>query len=138
MTSHVFIASLKAERLPLPVAEHRFHPTRKWRFDFAWPEYMVALEVEGGVWTKGRHTRASGYIKDMEKYSEAAILGWVVLRVIPSEICTVKTLELVGRALTMQASRVLSAASLATGSKQDACLVSQSTSEAEGQKTLKV
>lgn len=68
------------------VAEHRFHETRKWRFDYAVPSLRIALEVEGGVWTGGRHTSASGYLRDMEKYNEAALNGWVVLR------CTPKTL----------------------------------------------
>ena len=68
------------------VAEHRFHETRKWRFDYAIPDMRIALEVEGGVWTGGRHTSSAGFIKDMEKYNRAALLGWLVLR------CTPKTL----------------------------------------------
>lgn len=68
------------------VAEHRFHETRKWRFDYAVPSLRIALEVEGGVWTGGRHTSASGFLRDMEKYNEAELNGWVVLR------CTPKTL----------------------------------------------
>jgi very-short-patch-repair endonuclease len=64
-----------------PEREHVFHPTRKWRFDFAWPSLMVAVEVEGATWHAGRHTRGSGFEKDAEKYAEAAILGWRVIRV---------------------------------------------------------
>jgi very-short-patch-repair endonuclease len=63
-----------------PVTEHRFHPVRKWRFDFAFPERMAAVEIEGGVWTNGRHTRGSGFLEDMEKYNAAAALGWFVFR----------------------------------------------------------
>lgn len=63
-----------------PVREHGFHPTRLWRFDFAWPERKVAVEVEGGIWTRGRHTRGAGFIGDCEKYNEAARLGWRVFR----------------------------------------------------------
>lgn len=66
--------------LPQPVAEHRYHPTRKWRFDFAWPDRLVAVEIEGGAWTGGRHTRGSGFVKDCDKYNAAALLGWRVLR----------------------------------------------------------
>lgn len=73
----------KIAGLPVPVAEHKFHPTRKWRFDYAWPDRLVALEVEGGVWAQGRHTRGSGFVKDMEKYNAAAALGWRVLRALP-------------------------------------------------------
>lgn len=67
--------------MPTPVPEYKFHPTRKWLFDFAWPEQKVALEIEGGAWTGGRHTRGKGYESDCAKYSEAAVLGWKVLRV---------------------------------------------------------
>lgn len=63
-----------------PVTEYKFHPSRKWRFDFAFPLQMLAVECEGGVWTGGRHTRGAGFIGDMEKYNEAAKLGWFVFR----------------------------------------------------------
>ena len=62
------------------VPEHMFHPTRRWRFDIASEELMIAVEVEGGVWTRGRHVRGSGFIEDAHKYCEAACLGWLVLR----------------------------------------------------------
>jgi len=65
---------------PKLVREHRFHPSRRWRFDFAHPETKTAIEIEGGTWTGGRHTRGSGFISDAEKYNEAAICGWVVFR----------------------------------------------------------
>lgn len=61
-------------------AEYRFHPTRRWRFDWAYPAKKVAVEFEGGVATRGRHTRILGYTKDCEKYNQAALLGWAVLR----------------------------------------------------------
>lgn len=75
-----FEYSLKALRFPAFETEHQFHPTRRWRFDFAWPELMIAAEVEGGTWTGGRHTRGLGFHNDCVKYGEAAILGWRVLR----------------------------------------------------------
>jgi very-short-patch-repair endonuclease len=54
---------------------------KDWRFDFAWPEPVkVAIELEGGTFTKGRHIRARGYSSDCEKYNAAQQLGWVVLR----------------------------------------------------------
>ena len=65
------------------VEEFRFHPTRKWRFDFAWPHARLAVEVEGGVWNRGRHTRGSGFVPDCEKYNEAVMHGWRVLRYAP-------------------------------------------------------
>ena len=77
-----------AAGLPEPEPEYRFAHPRRWRFDFAWPAHLIALEVEGGVWTNGRHTRGSGFVGDMAKYNHAAILGWKVLRVTPSELLT--------------------------------------------------
>ena len=60
--------------------EYQFHPTRRWRFDYAWPHYLVAVEIEGGTWSGGRHVTGAGYRSDCEKYNEAAIMGWLVLR----------------------------------------------------------
>jgi very-short-patch-repair endonuclease len=67
-------------KLPRPEPEFRFHPTRRWRFDRAWPDKSIAVEVDGAVYTGGRHTRGAGFEKDMEKLNEAQILGWRVLR----------------------------------------------------------
>lgn len=72
--------------LPVPEAEYRFHPSRRWRFDYALPAHSVAIEVEGGVWTQGRHTRGKGYLGDLEKYNEAQILGWRILRFTPGQV----------------------------------------------------
>lgn len=66
---------------PKPVTEFRFHPTRRWRFDFCWPNERIALEVDGGVWSGGRHTTGKGFEGDCEKVGEAVALGWRVLRV---------------------------------------------------------
>ena len=63
-----------------PEREYVFDPERKWRFDFAFPDEMVAVEVEGGLWQVGRHQRAGGFAADCIKYNRAAILGWKVLR----------------------------------------------------------
>ena len=62
------------------------YETRKWRFDFAWPADQLALEVEGGIWTGGRHTRGAGFLRDCEKYNTAAVMGWSVLRVTPEQV----------------------------------------------------
>lgn len=82
---------LRSVGLPAPVREHRFHPVRRWRFDYAWPEQRVALEVDGGVWTGGRHTRGAGFIKDMEKLNAAVVAGWRVVRVVPGKLCASST-----------------------------------------------
>lgn len=64
-------------------SEYRFHPARKWRFDFAIPDKKIAIELEGGIWTQGKHTRPLGYTADCEKYNEATRLGWRVFRFTP-------------------------------------------------------
>jgi hypothetical protein len=60
--------------------EVKFHPSRRWRFDYADWKNMVAVEIEGGTWNNGGHSRGAGYQKDTEKYNEAVKLGWRVLR----------------------------------------------------------
>jgi len=85
--------------LPKPVPEYRFHPTRKWRFDYAFVEYKIALEVEGGIWSGGRHTTPEGFYNDMEKYNKAACMGWRVLRVTPEAVNTLISVQLVKEAI---------------------------------------
>ena len=85
--------------IAVPLPEYRFALPRKWRFDFAWLGDRVALEVEGGAWIQGRHTRGKGYVADLEKYSEAAARGWLVIRVTPQQLCTAYTIDLVRRAM---------------------------------------
>ena len=59
--------------------EFKFHPDRKWRADFHIVGHKLLVEVEGGIWSGGRHTRGKGYIGDMEKYNAAVGLGYRVL-----------------------------------------------------------
>lgn len=99
----IFCRLLKINGLPKPEAEYQFHPTRKWRFDYCWPDLKLALEVEGAVWTSGRHTRGSGFLKDVEKYNAAASLGYRLLRCTPDQLCTMETIELVEKSLEIAA-----------------------------------
>jgi len=72
--------------IPLPAQEFRFHHTRRWRLDFAWPKYSVAVEINGSIWAKhGGHNR-SGHLRDMEKINAAIELGWTVLQYVPKNI----------------------------------------------------
>jgi len=76
------------------IMEYRFHPVRRWRFDVAFPASRVAVELEGGIWVEGGHSRGSGVVKDIEKYNSATLLGWRILRYTsddlrkrPGEVC---------------------------------------------------
>jgi len=71
---------LKALGAPEPEREYKFHPSRKWRFDFAYPDDMLGIECEGGVYSRGRHVRGEGYEGDLDKYNAASLLGWRILR----------------------------------------------------------
>jgi hypothetical protein len=82
------------------VKEFQFHPERKWRFDYAIPAHKIALEVEGGVWTGGRHTRSKGFLGDMEKYNAGTLAGWRIFRVTPDELYKSKTINLIKQAIS--------------------------------------
>lgn len=66
--------------------QHVFHPTRQWRFDFSWPGQRLAMEVDGGTWDNGAHSRGSGIEKDCEKLAAAVILGWRVMRATTNQV----------------------------------------------------
>jgi len=76
----LFAFQVKALSFPEPVREYRFHDTRKFRFDFAWPDFKFAFEADGGEWINGAHNRGKGMANDYEKMSEALLLGWDVYR----------------------------------------------------------
>lgn len=94
-----FVLQLRAEGLPKPEREYRFHPNRRWRFDFAWPDRKVAVEIEGGQWVQGRHQRPRGFEADCDKYNEAAMMGWRVLRFTGRHVRRLVALETVKDAL---------------------------------------
>lgn len=99
-----FLAVWKMQfpQLPLPICD-KVKPIegRKFRFDFAWPEYMLAVEIEGGAGTGGRHTRKRGFQSDCEKYNHALLNGWRVLRFTGSDIVSqpVQCVELTAKVL---------------------------------------
>jgi very-short-patch-repair endonuclease len=74
--------------------EYRFHPERRWRFDFAWPSKKIAVEIEGGTWSGGRHTTGAGFEKDCEKYNAAVMLEWRVLRFTGKQVKSGEAYEL--------------------------------------------
>ena len=79
--------------------ERRFHSQREWRFDFALQLDRVAVEVEGGTWARGRHTRGAGFEQDCEKYNEAVLMGWRVLRFTTAMVEDGRALQTIERAV---------------------------------------
>jgi len=87
--------------LPEPKRQYKFHPKRRWACDLAYPEQGIVIEVEGGIWSGGRHVRGAGYEADCEKYNEAEIMGLMVLRFTPGMIASGYAVEAIRRALAV-------------------------------------
>lgn len=95
----IFQSVCVSSGLSKPVSEHRFHPKRKWRFDFAFERERVAIEVQGGIWTGGRHSRGAAMLKEWEKLNTAAAMGWRIIYVQPRDLCMTDTLNIIREAL---------------------------------------
>jgi len=100
-----FDLGLKAWKLPQPQIEFRFHPSRKWRFDRAWPELRLAVEIDGGTLNNGRHTRPAGYAEDCDKLNTAALMGWTVLRFTGEHVRQGQAFAVVAEALRVASRR---------------------------------
>jgi very-short-patch-repair endonuclease len=90
---------LKAAGIPAPEREYKFHSSRKWRFDFAFPDQKVGIECEGGSWINGAHSRGARFEKDAQKYNTAILGGWRVLRFTGRMIDSGEALETIEAAL---------------------------------------
>ena len=73
--------------------EFQFHPTRKWRADFHLKGRKILVEVEGGIWSNGRHTRVKGYLGDLEKYNAATMMDYQVIRFSTEQVKSGKAIE---------------------------------------------
>ncbi len=97
-------AQIRAAGLPTPEREHVVAPPRKWRFDFAWPESgKIAAEVQGGTYSRGRHTRGEALEEEALKLSTAAVLGWRVLFLTTKMVQGGEGLRLISAALGVTA-----------------------------------
>jgi len=86
MLNKIIFAEFGLECIP----EYRFHGKRRWRFDYAIlgsriTSSKIAIEIEGGIWSGGRHTRGKGFIGDIEKYNTATAMGWKIIRIQPND-----------------------------------------------------
>jgi very-short-patch-repair endonuclease len=92
---------MRAMKLPEPESEYAFATAigRRWRFDFAWPQDKVAVEVMGGLWNGGKHARGKGIERDYEKLNAAQLMGWLVLHVSPGHINSGQAVRWIAEAL---------------------------------------
>lgn len=90
---------IRADSLPEPEQQYRFDDSRRWRFDFAWPSCKVAVEVNGGEWSEGRHSRGAGMAGDYEKLNAATIAGWRVLQFTGGQVRDGVAIDTIRRAL---------------------------------------
>ena len=77
---------IRATNLPSVERQYKFHPTRRWKADFCWVKEKLIVEVQGGIWIQGRHSRGGGYTKDCEKMNEAVLMGYKYLKVTKEHI----------------------------------------------------
>lgn len=78
---------LEQTRAFQPTAEHVFAAPRRFRIDVAFVAQRLAVEIQGGIWTGGRHVRGAGMRRDCEKSALLAIHGWRLIN------CTVEHVE---------------------------------------------
>jgi very-short-patch-repair endonuclease len=74
----------------------------KWRIDLSYPlaKPPIAIEVDGAVFSGGRHVRGGGVEKDCEKYCHLAIAGWRLMRVTSGQVKQGLALNWIQQALT--------------------------------------
>lgn len=96
------MAALKGQGIPLPLSEVGFKEIgiqRKFRFDYYWPEFRLALEIEGGIFTRQAHGSIRGILRDKEKYSLAASAGVRVIAVPPNLMLKTQTFDMIKQAM---------------------------------------
>ena len=97
---------IRAHKLPPPKRELYFAKPRLWRFDFSWPSFMIAAEVEGGTHMKrSRHTSPLGFEADCVKYNTAISLGWAVYRFTGKMVSDGTAVEMIAAALAAKGQR---------------------------------
>lgn len=98
----VLAKTLEKETGEIVCLEHRFCPERKWRLDLAIPALAVGLEVQGGLFVRGRHVQGDGAAKDQAKMNQAQVMGWIVLQCQPREIASPQLMQLLLTAVQRQ------------------------------------
>lgn len=97
---------LRAEGLTFD-REYRFHESRLWRLDFWFAGAKLAVEIDGGGWVNGRHSRGDGIERDCEKASHVAMAGYRLMRVTPGQIKRGEALKWIQVALGLRSADTL-------------------------------
>lgn len=95
----LLLYQIRALGLPEPVREYRAVAGRRWRWDFAWLDERLLVEVQGGVWIGGAHGRGTGIRRDYEKNNAAALLGFKVLQFGTNEVQDGTAVAMIAKAL---------------------------------------
>ena len=103
LRAKVFVQLCKQRGLPEPTLEHRIIPDRKYAWDICFIPWKVAVEIQGGIFTRGAHSRPTGQLRDMEKANLAAMRNWLILYVTPDQLCTSETLTMLELTLKVAA-----------------------------------
>ena len=77
---NAFAMQLDAVGLDGYVREYQAIPGRRFRFDFCWVKERLAVEIQGGTYSRGAHARPLGIKRDYEKGNLAVQFGWKVLQ----------------------------------------------------------
>ena len=93
----ILLFQIRALGLPEPKREYMFHKTRQWRWDFAWPEHKIAVEVQGGTWSGGAHARGQGLERDYRKINAGMLSGWRVFQSSSGMVKSGELVEMIGK-----------------------------------------
>ena len=98
---NLLLTQIQTAGLPCPERERCVIPGRKFRHDLAWPAHNLLVEIQGGTWIQGRHSRGAGMESDCEKQALALLLGWRTLAVTGSQVRSGAALEWLRSLLTL-------------------------------------
>lgn len=94
-----FLSLVAASGLPAPELEYVFHPTRRFKADYAWPAQKLIVERQGGLWAKEgtrakkAHTMPLAILRDYEKANLAQLVGFTYLQFTPSQLDSGEVIE---------------------------------------------
>ena len=92
---------LQGMDLPEWKTDYRFHSVREWKLDFAWPDHLFAVEVDGTIRNgQGDHQTTKGMTNDCQKQAEAMLWGWRLMRCTAPMVKSGEAADYVQRILT--------------------------------------